>query len=77
MTQKEILEFFNLDLDEENQKNFSGLFNLLVDYEIATREELQLLTSINGKTIKALLDCAGVRCELHSIEQIVKALADR
>lgn len=50
--------------------NIEYVWTLLVDMEIATDEELQLVTSINGYNIDALNDVIYVRTGYHNIEQL-------
>lgn len=44
------------------------LWNKLIDENIATEAELQLVTSINGYTVKALTDVLFVRTGYRSWE---------
>ena len=54
-----ILEF---DVDE--------LYNFLLDFEMFTENELQLVTSINGYYLSTLLDCLYSRYGIRSLEQL-------
>ena len=76
MTQKELLENYNLNLDDADCDNVDGLYRLLLDYEIVTESELELVTSINGYNIQTLLDVIYCRCGLRGIDQLVEELAD-
>lgn len=49
--------------------NLSEIWDKIIEYGIATEEELQLVTSINGYNIEALNDIIDVRTGYHSIEQ--------
>lgn len=49
--------------------NLSEIWGRIIEYGIATEEELQLVTSINGYNIEALNDIIDVRTGYHSIEQ--------
>ena len=49
--------------------NLSKIWDKIIEYGIATEEELQLVTSINGYNIEALNDIIDVRTGYHSIEQ--------
>jgi hypothetical protein len=49
--------------------NLSEIWDKIIDYNIATEEELQLVTSINGYNIEALNDIIEVRTSYHDIEQ--------
>lgn len=51
-------------------RNIENVWKLLVDMEIATDEELQLVTSINGYNIDTLNDIIYVRTGYHDIEQL-------
>lgn len=51
-------------------RNIEYVWKLLVDMEIATDEELQLVTSINGYNIDTLNDVIYVRTGYHDIEQL-------
>ena len=51
-------------------RNIEDVWRLLVDMEIATDEELQLVTSINGYNIDTLNDIIYVRTGYHDIEQL-------
>jgi len=50
--------------------NIEYVWTLLVDMGIATDEELQLVTSINGYSIETLNDVIYVRTGYHNIEQL-------
>ena len=51
-------------------RNIEDVWGLLVDMEIATDEELQLVTSINGYNIDTLNDIIYARTGYHDIEQL-------
>ena len=51
-------------------RNIEDVWGLLVDMGIATDEELQLVTSINGYNIDTLNDVIYVRTGYHDIEQL-------
>lgn len=51
-------------------RNIEDVWGLLVDMEIATDEELQLVTSINGYNIDTLNDVIYVRTGYHDMEQL-------
>lgn len=46
------------------------MWDYLIDYDIATEQELQLLTSINGYNADTLSDVLYVRTGYRSIEQL-------
>lgn len=54
----------------EMSRNIESVWELLVDMEIATDEELQLVTSINGYNIDTLNDVIYVRTGYHDIDQL-------
>lgn len=76
MTKKELLETYNLTLDDTDGRNFDGLAALLVDFGIATDGEIELITNINGATVESLLDIVYCRCGLRSIEQLINEYHD-
>ena len=51
--------------------NIEKLWDLIVEYGVATEEELQLVTSINGYSLEALTDVIYVRTG-YSIEQFLE-----
>jgi hypothetical protein len=55
-------------------KNLDNLWEILVDYSIATEEELQLITSINGYSEETLNDVLYVRTGLRNFEQLYQEL---
>lgn len=69
-----IAKNYNLDLDDENENNYDGLYQLLLDYEIASAETLETITAINGHNVKTLLDVVYVKSGLRSIEQLLDDL---
>ena len=46
------------------------LWDYIVDHGIATREELQLITSINGYNEKTLMDVIYTRTGYRTLEQM-------
>lgn len=76
MTRKDFLETYNINLDDEDEKNFSGLYDIMVVYGIATEDEINLVLSLNGTSIKTLLDIIYVKSGLRSIEQLLIDLED-
>ena len=76
MTKKELLETYNLTLDDTDGNNYDGLCSFLVDYGIATDGEIELITNINGATVESLLDIVYCRCGLRSIEQLINEYHD-
>lgn len=51
-------------------REIERVWKVLVDTGIATDEELQLVTSINGYNIDTLNDVIYVRTGYHNIEQL-------
>ena len=47
------------------------VWDLLVEYNVATEEELRLVTDINGYNIETLLDILYARTAFRSIEQLI------
>lgn len=76
MNQDEILETYNITLDDEDNNNFDGFYQLLLDYEIASDEVLETITSITGHNIKTLLDILYVKTGLRSIEQLLDEISE-
>ena len=51
--------------------DIAKLWDLIVEYGVATEEELQLVTSINGYSLETLTDVIYVRTG-YSIEQFIE-----
>ena len=51
--------------------DIAKLWDLIVEYGVATEEELQLVTSINGYSLEALVDVIYARTG-YSIEQFLE-----
>ena len=51
--------------------DIAKLWDLIVEYGVATEEELQLITSINGYSLEALIDVIYARTG-YSIEQFLE-----
>ena len=51
------------------EKQFNELWDLLIEHGVATEEELQLVTAINGQNIAALNDVLYVRTSYRDWEQ--------
>lgn len=47
------------------------IWDLLINYNVATDNELRLVTAINGYNEEALLDVLYARAGLRSIEQLL------
>lgn len=52
--------------------NMNDIWNSIVEYGIATDEELQLVTCINGYNEETLNDVIYVRTGYHDIEQFLE-----
>lgn len=76
MTKREILNNYNLTLDDDDGNNFDGLYSLLTEYELATPDEIDLVVNINGRNVESLLDIVYCRAGLRSIEQLVDEYSD-
>ena len=50
-----------------------GIWDLLISYNVATEDELKLVTNINGYSIETLLDILYARTALRSIDQLMKS----
>ena len=55
------------------QSKLADLWDKMVDYQIATDEEIELVTLINGLTIESLNDIIYARTGYHSWEQFVES----
>ena len=51
------------------EKQFNELWDLLIEYNVATEKELQLITAINGQNITTLNDVLYVRTGYRDWEQ--------
>lgn len=47
----------------------NNIWDFIVDYNIATNEELELVTYINGYNLQALNDVIEVRTGYHDMDQ--------
>ena len=52
--------------------DLSKLWDNVIEYSIATEEELQLITSINGYNETTLNDVIYARTGYHTIEQYIR-----
>ena len=57
-------------------KETSELWELLTEYDIATEDEILLVTSINGTTLDSLESILFCRTALRNIEQLREELHD-
>ena len=53
-------------------KTIEQIWDLLIDYNVATQDELKLVTSINGYTIDTLNSIIYARTAYRNIEQLIK-----
>ena len=54
-------------------ENLKNIWNYLVENEIATEEELNLITCINGYNEEALNGVIYVRTGYHDLEQLIES----
>ena len=52
-------------------KKVDEIWDLLIEYDIATQEELELVTDINGYNIKTMNDVIFARTPYRNIEQLM------
>lgn len=64
-------DFENMSREELEELSKDDIWNFLVAYGIATDDELQLVTCINGYNIETLLDVLEVRTAYRSVEQYI------
>ena len=57
-------------------KKVDEVWDLLIEYGVATQEELELITCINGYNIDTLNDVIYARTDYRNIEQIQDEIAD-
>lgn len=57
-------------------KEVNEVWNLLIEYGVATQEELELVTCINGYNIDTLNDIIYARTGYQNIEQIQDEIAE-
>lgn len=57
-------------------KTINEVWDLLIEYGVATQEELELVTCINGYNIDTLNDVIYVRTGYRDIEQIQNEIAE-
>lgn len=48
------------------------IYDFIVDYSIATNNEVELVTHINGYNLKALNDIIEVRTGYHDMDQYIE-----
>lgn len=51
------------------EQEFNELWDLLIEHDIATEDELRLITAINGQKITTLNDVLYVRTGYRDLEQ--------
>ena len=54
--------------------DFSTVWDMILDYQIATEPELRLVTNINGDTVETLNNIIYSRTGLRNIEQVIEYL---
>lgn len=52
------------------EKKISEMWDKLIDLQIATEEELQLVTSLNGYNLQTLEDILYIRTGYRNFEQL-------
>lgn len=55
-------------------KEVNEVWDLLIEYGIATQEELELVTSINGYSIDTMNDVIFARTSYRNIEQFMEGM---
>lgn len=58
------------EIDRGNEKQMDNLWEYLEDYQIATPEEIKLVTQINGTSLETLENILYARTGYRSLEQI-------
>lgn len=53
-------------------KNVNEVYGYLIDYELFTEDELDLITNINGYNVEALNDCLYSRFGYRDLEQMLE-----
>ena len=48
------------------------MHDYLIDYNVATEQEISLVTSINGYNVFTMLDILYARTGLHSFKSLIK-----
>lgn len=55
-------------------KNLDSIYDLLKEYEIATEDEINLVTSINGWNLESYESIIYARTGLNSVDQLLEDL---
>jgi hypothetical protein len=55
--------------EDYNPKDYGDVYDFLIDYNIATEEEIQLVCDIDGKSVRTLNDILFARTGYRSIDQ--------
>lgn len=63
------MENFNYDNSTNTEKEYNDLWNLIVDNNIATDDELDLIQRINGWRLETLEDVLYVRTGYRDAQQ--------
>lgn len=77
MNKKRLLELIsecaNVDYEDNQELTILDItYNYLVDSEMFTEAELQLITNINGYNLEALNDCIFSRFGYRDLEQLLE-----
>ena len=59
-------------MKDYNLEDIDDIYQILLDYEIATGNELELVTNINGYNIETLNDIIYCRTAYRDIEQLIE-----
>tara|TARA_R100001015_G_C4477289_1_gene58938 strand:+ start:312 stop:503 length:192 start_codon:yes stop_codon:yes gene_type:complete len=54
------------------KEEFNNLFDVLVEHQLATEDEIRLVCSMNGHNLKSLESILYVRCGYRSLEQYME-----
>lgn len=59
-------------MNRSEESKESELWDLIIGYEIATKEELSLITNINGYSVETLNDVIYARTGYRDVEQFLE-----
>jgi len=57
-------------MKQKKESTFNEIYDYLIEFEIATQDEINLVCSINGNTIQNLNDILYCRVGYRDIEQL-------
>lgn len=55
-----------------NTMTLEQMYDYLIEYGVATEDEINLVTNINGYSIYTMLDILYARTGLHSFDQLIE-----